>query len=415
MPTTAIDILRANYSRRTDLMSELRAIDEAANSDRRAYTDEETAQIADFRSQLEEVDGRIVAALDIETRSHEIEDGFARFAGALADRESGRIEDTRSLGEQFTDDDFRSWAEGGARGQSPVLTVAMDFRTVTDVTLGATSAGALTRPDQLARIGRDFLDRRVFLADLLPRIAVSQAAVEYVQDQTPLADMANKAVEVAEGGAKPQAGPTLAVVSEPVATVAAWANLTRQAAADVPQVQGYLDERLRYAVRRRADLQAISGNGTLPNLKGLANRSGIVTYTPGAAEDRYKTIRHGIRLLEDVESVPEIIVLNPADAELFDLSNDTSNGLHAVPNVAGPGARTAWGLTQVRSTAIAAGTALLIDPMATAILDRQQVTSYMTDSHASNFTSNILSLLLEARLGLALFDPTGVAKLTFVD
>jgi hypothetical protein len=38
----------------------------------------------------------------------------------------------------------------------------------------------------------------------------------------------------------------------------------------------------------------------------------------------------------------------------------------------------------------------------------------MTDSHASNFTSNILTLLLEARLGLALFDPApGVLKITF--
>jgi hypothetical protein len=40
---------------------------------------------------------------------------------------------------------------------------------------------------------------------------------------------------------------------------------------------------------------------------------------PGGAEARYQSIRHGIRLMEDKEAVPEIIVLNPADAELFDL------------------------------------------------------------------------------------------------
>jgi hypothetical protein len=47
------------------------------------------------------------------------------------------------------------------------------------------------------------------------------------------------------------------------------------------------------------------------------------------------------------------------------------------------------------------------------VFDRQQVTAYMTDSHASNFTSNILTLLLEARLGLGVFDPSGVLKCTF--
>jgi hypothetical protein len=37
----------------------------------------------------------------------------------------------------------------------------------------------------------------------------------------------------------------------------------------------------------------------------------------------------------------------------------------------------------------------------------------MTDSHASNFISNILTLLLELRVGLALFNPKGVLKATF--
>jgi hypothetical protein len=166
-------------------------------------------------------------------------------------------------------------------------------------------------------------------------------------------------------------------------------------------------------VKRRADLQAIAGNGVAPNLLGLGGRSGIVTYAPVGAEARYLSIRHAVRLMEDAESVPEIIVLNPADAELFDISNSTTAGLHAVPNIAGPSATTAWGLTQVRSTAIAAGTALLIDPMSVAVLDRQQVSAYITDAHASNFTSNILTMLMEARLGLALFDPAGVAKVTF--
>jgi hypothetical protein len=116
--------------------------------------------------------------------------------------------------------------------------------------------------------------------------------------------------------------------------------------------------------------------------------------------------------MEESSSVPEIIVLNPADAELFDLTNSTSAGLHAVMDNDSPAGRPrrrpvahGVGSPQVHSNAIASGTALLIDPMAVAVFDRQQPTAYMTDSHASNFTSNILTLLLELRLGLALFNP----------
>jgi len=411
-----IEILKANFGARQKKLEELRAIDEAAVG--RAYDADETTQVTALRSELETIDARVSTMIDMEVRSSEIGDATNRLLGTVLDRDSGEVHDTRSMGQRFTSmDEVRSWTDSGARGTSPALTADLDLRAVTNVTLGATSGGAMTRPERLDRIGSDFLNRRVFLSDLLPHIQVSQGAIEYVQDVSPMADQNDAARETAEGAAKPQAGPTLAVISEAIPVIAAWANITRQTAADVPQVMGYLDGKLRYSLKRRVDAQSISGDGVSPNMKGLSNRTGIVTYAPVAAEARYRSIRRGIRLLEDVESVPEIIVLNPADAEIFDLSNDTTAGIHATPDqqggLQGPGARTAWGLTQVRSTAIASGTALLIDPMAVAYMDRQQVTSYMTDSHASNFISNILTLLLECRVGLALFEPKGVCKITF--
>lgn len=411
--TTTLDLVRANFTRRTEIQGELRSIDEAATTDQRAYSDEETATITDLRSELEAIDNRITDGLELEARSQHIEAGMGELLGAMIDRDSGEVVDTRSLGRQFSEmEEFRSWVDGGARGTSPALQAEQEFRAVTDLT----TTTALVNPQRLGRVGQDFLDRRTFLLDLLPSIPVGTGSIEYVQDSSPLADMANKAAERTEGTAAAQGGITPALITEPTATVSVWTNMTRQAAADAPQMGGYLDGRMRYAIKRRADAQAIAGNGTAPNLRGLSSRSGIVAYAPGSAEDRAKSIRRGIRLGEDAEAVYEIIVLNPADAEIFDLTNYAAAGLHAngeSSGLAGAGARTSWGLTQVRSTAIAAGTALLIDPMAVSVLDRQQVSAYMTDSHASQFTSGILTLLLEARLGLALFDPAGVCKITF--
>jgi len=237
-----------------------------------------------------------------------------------------------------------------------------------------------------------------------------------VQDTSPLADLANKAVEVSEGSAKPQAGVTLAAQSDPVATIAAWVNITRQAASDNGQIMSYLDTKLRYSLKRRADGQAINGDGNSPNLKGLLQRSGIATCAPGSTEARYKSIRHAITIGEQAESIYEIIVLNPADAELFDLANEASAGIHAqlegAPLAMQP---TAWGLRVVKSNAIASGTGMLVDPTAVMVWDRQQPTAYMTDSHSTNFTSNILTLLLELRMALTLFDPKGVCAVTFHD
>ena len=413
MAKAALEIIKANFQRRAEIQQELRSIDLKATEEKRVYTEEESSAIVEHRSQLEEIDGRITANLEIEVRSQEIESGAANVLGALLDRDSAEVIDNRSIGRQFSEmEEYRSWVEGGARGVSPALQTKLEFRAVTDLT----SAGALVNPERLGRVGQLNQDRRVYFLDLIPHIPVSTGSIEYVQDSTPLADLANKAVETAEGTAKQQAGVTMELITEPTATIPAWANITRQAAADAPQMMGYLDGRLRYALKRRADGQSINGNGTAPNLRGLLNRAGILAYAPGAAEDRAKSIRRGIRLGEDAEAVYEIILLNPADAEIFDLTNYGSAGLHVNNTDSGlaqSSARTAWGLTQVRSTAIPAGTALLVDPMALSVFDREAVAAYVTDSHASNFTLNILTLLLETRIGLGLFDPAGVCKITF--
>lgn len=412
MGTTHLDLVRANFGRRSDIQGELRQIDEAATTDKRARTETEETKVSELRSELKDIDARIVEHLEIETRSQQISDSLGAMLGAISDHERGHVIDTRSIGQRMAESaEVGAWMGAGGYGTSPRVEVRDDeFRAVTDLT----AAGAQVQATRLSRIGRSFLDRRVFLSDLLPHISIEGAAsAEVVTDTSPLIDSADKAAAVADGGSKPQAGITLTPTTEKIAIIAAHANLTRRTARVAKTVAGYYDGRLAYSVKRNADKQVVGGDGTGNNLLGLLNRSGLISYAPGAAEARYKSIRHAIRLMEDAEAVPEIIVLNPADAELFDLSNDTSNGLHAVANVADGGARTAWGLEQVRSTAIAAGTALLIDPMAVAVLDADVLRGYMTDSHSSNFTSNLLTLLREMELGLALFDPNGVSKITF--
>jgi HK97 family phage major capsid protein len=423
MPTSTLDLVRANFARRQEIQAELRSIDEgtildADTNEVRAYTEDETTERTKKFSELATIDERMTAQLQLEQRSQAINSGIDSMLGSMLDRQNDSLTDERSIGERFAGDEYRQWVEGGGRGSFHVDMPGVEFRAITDTTLGVSgSGGTLTRPQRLTRIGQDFLDRRTFLIDELPVINVTQGNIEYVQDKTPLADLADAGREVAEQATKPQSGATFQVVSESAAVIAEWTNMTRQVMADVPQIQSYLDGRMRYGLKRRADKQVISGDGVSPNLLGLTGRSGIVTYAPGGAEARYKSIRHAIRLGEDVESVYELIVLNPADAEIFDLSNDTTAGLHAVNAMAGDlrdaPARTAWGLRQVRSTAIASGTALLIDPTAVAVFDRQQVQAYMTDSHGNNFTSNLITMLLEVRLGLGLFNPAGVAKVTF--
>lgn len=408
MATTHLELVRDNFARRSDIQGELREIDEAATTDKRGYTEAEESRIGELRSELSQIDGRIEQNLELEVREQAITDGISSMLGALVDRESGEVRDERSLAEAFVaTDEFRAFAERAGQGNAyPSITLDREMRAVIDLD----TSGALVQPQRLGRMGRDLLDRRVFLSDVLPSIPIGVGSSEIVVDKTPAGDI--KPGETPEGDDKPKSGITLEPVTEPTPTIAHWANITRQAAADAPQVAAYLEGRLRYGLKRKADDQLIGGSGS-GNIVGLLNRAGIGSVAPSAAEEAAITVRKAITEMEVVDAVPEIVALNPRDAEKFDLSNFDDAGLHAVPNLTVAGSSTAWGLTIVKSNAIASGTGLLIDPMSVAILDRQSATAYMTDSHGENFTKNILTLLLELRLGLAMFEASGVCKVTF--
>ena len=45
--------------------------------------------------------------------------------------------------------------------------------------------------------------------------------------------------------------------------------------------------------------------------------------------------------------------------------------------------------------------------------DRKQPTVYLTDSDGTDFLQNILTLLVELRAAISLFQPKGVVKVTF--
>lgn len=407
-----LDILKGIASTRANLAGEMRELDEKANTEKRALNESETATYEEKRAALADLDKRAAANLEMALGEQRMQTGLQGLLGAMV-KDKGEVVDSRSVGDRFTQaDGFEEARANGWRGNYAVQLDGVDHRAVTTATTTTGGAGTLSVPQRLDRMGQDILDRRIYLSDLLPSTPVT-GSIQYVQDKTPLADLVNIAAEVAEGGTKPKAGITPALVTENMATIAAYVQFTRQVDADAPFLRGLLDGRLRYALKRRKDQQIISGNGTGANMLGLANRPDISLLAPGAPQKRAVTIRKAITAMELTDAVPELVVLNPVDAELFDLTNEATAGLHATPDFAGPGARTAWGLTKIHSNGVAAGTALLIDPLSLLILDRMQPTAYMTDSHSTNFVENILTLLLELRAGLALFAAAGVCKVTF--
>lgn len=331
--------------------------------------------------------------------------------------------DQRDIARMFVEcEAFLGFRANGYKGKTAVdvpvgvrelRAMAMGLELRAPMDNAATSAGAFQNPARPAIVPMSNADRPVRLADLIDRQNTGDNTVEYVRDTT-AAGAGDTAAEVAEGSNKPEAAFTFEVVTDSVRTVAHWVQITRQAADDNEQVMGYIRGRLTYGLEYRLDGQIINGNGTSPNLRGILNTTGINTRAPGSAEARVITIRKAITDVQVDEYAATAVVLHPTDWELVELSTDTNGMFRVSPNVSNALAPRIWGLSVVSTTAIAAGTGLVGDfRMGATLWDRRQTQLFITDSHASTFIANVLTLLAELRVALSVWRPAAFCKITF--
>lgn len=334
------------------------------------------------------------------------------------DRQRGNLGDSRTntgpaslmaCTRAFTESDqLAAFRANGYTGRVGLELPALDTRATIDT--GNSSGGAFQNPQRPSEVFLPQPDRAPRIVDLLDVRPTDLNAVEWVQQTS----TANAAAEVAEGTVKPEAGFTFTVVTDPVRTVAHWVPITRQALDDSPTLAQHVEGRLMYGLDNRVDSQALNGTGTAPQLRGILNTPGIGVYVAPADEAALISVRRAITVALVGEVTPDGLVLHPTDWERIELSTDTQGMFRVSPNVTGALAPRIWGLSVVPTTAITAQTFLVGAFRLGATLWRRSSALFVTDSHAGNFTSNVLVILAEMRLALSVTMPRAFVKGTFV-
>lgn len=117
------------------------------------------------------------------------------------------------------------------------------------------------------------------------------------------------------------------------------------------------------------------------------------------------TLRRAILQLQLAERDPTGVVLNPVDWADIELQKD-DGGQYIWVDVTSDGATQVWRLAVVPTTAIAAGTFLLGDFLAAAVVyDRQEAIVEISREDRDNFVKNMVTILVENRLALAVEAP----------
>lgn len=274
--------------------------------------------------------------------------------------------------------------------------------TITSATTDAAgSAGDLIRPDRLAGIVAP-PDRPMTIRSLLMPGRTSSNAIEYIKET----GFTNAAAPVAEAAAKPQSDLKFDIETTAVRTLAHWVLATKQILDDVPQLQSYIDARLRYGLAYVEETQLLTGDGTGQNLLGLIPQASNFDASRSLGTDtRIDTIRRAMTQVRLAEYRASGIVMHPADWEAIELTKD-ANGGYIFANPQGLAGPTLWGRPVIETQAVAEGEFLVgAFNMAAQIFDREDTVVEISTEDSDNFRKNLVTIRAEQRLALAVYRP----------
>lgn len=252
--------------------------------------------------------------------------------------------------------------------------------------------------------------RRLVIRDLIPIAQVSTHLIEYArQVSRPTA-----AAPVAEGALKPESDMGFELVSLPTQVIAHWITASRQVMEDLPQLRDLIDTELRYGLREKEEAQLLTGNGTSPNLHGIIPQATAFA-PPITIDDATLIDQIGTALLQNAlaDFAADAIVLHPSDWMRIRLLKDAS-GWYLVSDPTGADVQRLFGLPVVATKAITQGRFLVgAFQEGAMIYDRWEPRVEISTQHADYFTRNLIAILAEERLALAVKQPKAFTTGTF--
>ncbi|MFN3473558.1 MAG: phage major capsid protein [Blastomonas sp.] len=335
-------------------------------------------------------DQAITAMTEAKARLDDVEQKLARHGG--------QPEADQTAGERFlADDRFKAFA-AETRPRGRVLVEVKDISSLT--TDAAGSVGTMIQPQRAAPVMQ--AQRRMTIRSLLMPGQISSNQLEYDKE----VGFTNNADVVAEGASKPQSELQFEEATMNVRTIAHWMRASVQVLADAPALRSIIDQRLRYGLAFKEEVQLLNGDGTGQNLSGLITEAtAYAAHASLVAESLIDDIRFGILQVALAEYPANGIVLNPIDWAYIETMKD-SEGRYLIGNPQGTLTPILWGLPVVPTQAMTVDKFLVgAFDMAAQLFDRQDATVEVSTEDADNFTKNKVTIRAEERVGLAIYRP----------
>lgn len=306
----------------------------------------------------------------------------------------------QSLGQRFVESEdvkaFLGKTTPRGRVDMPVKAAITSLTTDADG-----SAGDLVQTTRLPGVV-GLAERRMTVRDLISPGTMDGSSLEYVKET----GFTNNAAPTAEGAKKPESSLKYDLITTNAKVIAHFVKASRQILSDASQLASLIDHRLRYGLAYKEELQLLNGDGTGQNLLGIIPQAtAYVAPLTVAGATQIDKLRLALLQAELAEYPSTGLVLNPIDWAGIELTKDDT-GRYIIGNPQGVIGATLWNRPVVTTQAIAVDKFLAgAFQMGAQVFDRWQARVEVATENEDDFVKNMVTVLAEERLALAVYRP----------
>lgn len=249
-------------------------------------------------------------------------------------------------------------------------------------------------------------EQRLYMRDIIPVARTDRNLVEFATEATftsnarPQGDASP--VGHGEGELKAESAMTFTLTSIPIITLAHGIPASRQVLSDAQFLQGHIGSRLLYGLKKKEDDMILNGVSAAGEIDGLIDNA--TAYSHGVTNDTILDTLLKSQLQLNVANFEATgYVMNPVQwYDVVKLKDTQNRYLFADPH--NMEALRVWGKPVVHTTHMPTGRFLAGDFIQAAqIWDREDATVRISDQHSDFFMRNLVMVLAENRMGLAIY------------
>lgn len=405
---------------RAALLKDCQQIVDKGRTEKRAFTDDERAdldmkyaRIEELNKILEDADkdadliGRLKGFSDSEIKPPQGQPG-------TADEPAGGPERKLTLAERFVKSaEYQAFLKAhpsGLGSGTPVRVEAKGIGGIDDLDIGrkatiTTQTGQFVSEERLPGYRSELLDEPITFLNLVTSGTTNASFIEYAR----IVSETDNAAIVPEGKVKPLSDVATDKADAKAYTYADGFDVTNQTLSDDGALAAFMESRIRWHLRNLIEDKLFNGaGGTEP--EGILHTTGV--QSQAFDTDVITTLAAALQKVEDVQAIAQAIVMNVADVWAIRLMKDTT-GQFLLGNPLQQGMNpTPFGVPLVRSTRIPRGKALIGNFSSVQFLQREPLNVLAFNQHKDYAQRNMTYVRAELRALQFIYAPREIVDVT---